>query len=43
MRDFAEYIDLDIGMFDLIIIDEASQVSIAQVIPAIIRARKILF
>ena len=27
---FAEYIDLDIGMFDLIIIDEASQVSIAQ-------------
>ncbi len=42
MRDFAEYIDLDIGMFDLIIIDEASQVSIAQAFPAIIRARKIL-
>ena len=29
-------------MFDLIIIDEASQVSIAQAFPAIIRARKIL-
>ena len=42
VRDFAEYIDLDIGMFDLIIIDEASQVSIAQAFPAIIRARKIL-
>ena len=42
VRDFAEYIDLDIGMFDLIIIDEASQVSIAQAFPAIIRAKKIL-
>ena len=30
------------GMFDLIIIDEASQVSIAQAFPAIIRAKKIL-
>jgi len=42
VRDFAEYIDLDTGMFDLIIIDEASQVSIAQAFPAIIRAKKIL-
>ena len=42
VRDFSEYIDLDMGMFDLIIIDEASQVSIAQAFPAIIRAKKIL-
>lgn len=42
VRDFSEYIDLDMGMFDLIIIDEASQVSIAQAFPAIIRARKLL-
>ena len=42
VRDFSEYIDLDMGMFDLIIIDEASQVSIAQAFPAIIRAKKLL-
>jgi superfamily I DNA and/or RNA helicase len=42
VRDFAEYIQLDKDMFDLIIIDEASQVSIAQAFPALIRAKKIL-
>ena len=42
VRDFAEYIQLDKGLFDLIIIDEASQVSIAQAFPALIRARKLL-
>ena len=42
VRDFAEYIELDKDMFDLIIIDEASQVSIAQAFPALIRAKKVL-
>ena len=42
VRDFAEYIQLDKDMFDLIIIDEASQVSIAQAFPALIRAKKLL-
>ena len=42
VRDFANYIQLDKGIFDLIIIDEASQVSIAQAFPALIRAKKVL-
>ena len=42
VRDFAEYIQLEKGLFDLIIVDEASQVSIAQAFPALIRAKKIL-
>jgi superfamily I DNA and/or RNA helicase len=29
-------------MFDLVIIDEASQVSIAQALPAIFRAKKVI-
>jgi hypothetical protein len=42
IRDYAEYIPLEPGMFDLLIIDEASQVSIAQAFPALLRAKKIL-
>tara|TARA_B100001248_G_C27398994_1_gene468244 strand:+ start:5124 stop:9290 length:4167 start_codon:yes stop_codon:yes gene_type:complete len=42
IRDYAEYIPLDKHVFDLLIIDEASQVSIAQAFPAIVRAKKIL-
>lgn len=42
IRDFAEYIPLEAGIFDLVIIDEASQVSIAQAFPALIRAKKVL-
>ncbi len=42
VRDFAEYINLQKDLFDLIIIDEASQVSIAQAFPALIRAKKVL-
>ena len=42
VRDFAEYINLQKDLFDLIIVDEASQVSIAQAFPAIIRAKKVL-
>lgn len=42
IRDYAEYIPLHAGLFDLVIIDEASQVSIAQAFPALIRAKKVL-
>lgn len=42
IRDYAEYVPLENGLFDLVIIDEASQVSIAQALPAFIRAKKIL-
>ncbi len=42
IRDYAEYIPLEPEIFDLVIIDEASQVSIAQAFPALLRARKIL-
>ena len=42
IRDYAEYIPLEPEIFDLIIIDEASQVSIAQALPALIRAKKVL-
>ncbi len=42
IRDFAEYVPLEKGLFDLIIIDEASQVSIAQALPAFIRSNKVV-
>ena len=42
LRDYANYIPLEKGLFDLVIIDEASQVSIAQALPAILRSRKIV-
>lgn len=42
IRDYAEFIPLEPEMFDLLIIDEASQVSIAQSFPALLRAKKIL-
>jgi hypothetical protein len=42
IRDYAEYIPLEKEIFDLVIIDEASQVSIAQAFPAILRSKKIL-
>ena len=42
IRDFAEYIPLHNEMFDLLVIDEASQVSLAQAFPALIRAKKVL-
>ena len=42
VRDYAEYIPLEPQIFDLLIIDEASQVSIAQAFPALLRAKKIL-
>jgi very-short-patch-repair endonuclease len=42
IRDYAEYIPLEPGIFDLVVIDEASQVSIAQAFPALIRAKKVV-
>eukprot|EP01047_Picozoa_sp_COSAG01_P042273 COSAG01_NODE_3683_length_5800_cov_3.276267_4_plen_1334_part_01 len=42
IRDFAEFIPLEANLFDLVIIDEASQVSIAQAFPALLRAKKVL-
>jgi superfamily I DNA and/or RNA helicase/very-short-patch-repair endonuclease len=42
IRDFAEYIPLENEIFDLVIIDEASQVSIAQAFPALLRGKKIV-
>ncbi|MEI7741858.1 MAG: AAA domain-containing protein [bacterium] len=42
IRDYAEYIPLEAQIFDLVIIDEASQVSIAQAFPALLRAKKVL-
>src|SRR3989338_3519827 len=42
IRDYAEFIPLEQGMFDLVIIDEASQVSVAQAFPALLRAKKVL-
>ncbi len=42
IRDYAEYIPLEPELFDLVIIDEASQVSVAQAFPALLRAKKVL-
>ncbi|MBU1907522.1 topoisomerase DNA-binding C4 zinc finger domain-containing protein [Patescibacteria group bacterium] len=42
IRDYAEFIPLEQNMFDLVIIDEASQVSVAQAFPALLRAKKVL-
>jgi hypothetical protein len=42
IREYADYIPLEIGLFDLVIIDEASQVSVAQAFPALIRGKKIV-
>lgn len=42
IRDYAEYIPLEPEMFDIVIIDEASQVSLSQAFPALLRAKKVL-
>ncbi len=42
LRDYAEFIPLEREIFDLVVIDEASQVSIAQALPAILRAKKVV-
>ncbi len=43
IREFAEYIPLYTEMFDLVVIDEASQVSVAQAFPALMRAKRYWF
>lgn len=42
IRDYSDYIPLEPDLFDIIIIDEASQVSIAQAFPALLRGKKIV-
>jgi very-short-patch-repair endonuclease len=42
IRQFGEYMPLAPDLFDVIVIDEASQVSVAQAFPALLRAKKIV-
>jgi hypothetical protein len=42
IRQFGEYMPLVPNLFDVVVIDEASQVSVAQAFPALLRARKIV-
>lgn len=42
IREFGEYMPLMPEMFDVVVIDEGSQVSVAQALPAILRAKKVV-
>ena len=42
IRDFAEYVPLKHEIFDVVVIDEASQVSVAQAFPALLRAKRVV-
>jgi nucleoside diphosphate kinase len=42
IRDYANYVPLKKGLFDVVIIDEASRVSVAEAMPALLRAKKII-
>jgi hypothetical protein len=42
IREYAEYVPLKEKLFDIVIIDEASQVSVAQALPAVLRAKKVV-
>lgn len=42
IREFAEYVPLKEEIFDVVIIDEASQVSVAQAFPALLRSKKVI-
>lgn len=42
IREFGEFMPLVPGLFDVIVIDEASQVSVAQALPALLRAKKVV-
>ena len=42
VRDYADYLPLHANLFDLLVIDEASGVSIAEALPAILRAKKVV-
>lgn len=42
IREFGQYMPLAPDLFDVVVIDEASQVSVAQALPAILRAKKVV-
>src|SRR5205823_6792457 len=42
IREFAEYVPLRQEIFDVVVVDEASQVSVAQAFPALLRAKKVV-
>jgi len=42
IRELGEFIPLEPNIFDIVVIDEASQVSIAQAFPAILRGKKVV-
>jgi hypothetical protein len=42
IREFGEYMPLAPEIFDVVVIDEASQVSVAQAFPALLRAKKVV-
>jgi superfamily I DNA and/or RNA helicase/very-short-patch-repair endonuclease len=42
LREYSEYVPLEANLFDIVLIDEASQVSISQALPAMIRAKKLI-
>lgn len=42
IREFAEYIPLRSDLFDVVVIDEASQVSVAQAFPALLRSKQVV-
>lgn len=42
IREFGEYMPLAPELFDVVVVDEASQVSVAQALPAMLRARKVV-
>jgi len=42
IREFGEYMPLCPDLFDVVVIDEASQVSVAQALPAMLRAKKVV-
>ncbi|MDH4565941.1 hypothetical protein E8E95_04555 [Pseudomonas sp. BN414] len=42
IREFGEFMPLAPDMFDVVVIDEASQVSVAQALPALLRAKKVV-
>lgn len=42
VRDYAAYVPMKAKIFDIVVIDEASQVSLAQAFPALIRAKRVV-
>ncbi|HEX7633853.1 MAG TPA: AAA domain-containing protein [Noviherbaspirillum sp.] len=42
IRDYASYVPLKSQCFDIVVIDEASQVSLAQAFPALLRAKRVV-